>query len=139
LNSTDVDESYNYNNSTITSKLSTDEWELPLIFTVGLSWKIDLMKDLAFTSAADAVIPSNENSYLNIGGELEWNNLFFARVGKNSLLKENAEEGITFGAGIKYELSGIKVAVEYAYLDFGIWSSLNRYSITIGFKISKNN
>ena len=129
----DIDEAYNYNNSTITSNLSTDKWELPLIFAVGLSWKVGLLDDLSVTTAGDAVIPSNENSYLNIGGELQWKETFFVRVGRNSFLKENAEEGLTFGTGVKYEVLGLKVAVEYAFLDFGIWNNLNRYSITIGF------
>ena len=78
LRPVDIDESYNYNNSTITSNLSTDKWELPLIFAVGLSWKYDLWNDIAFTAAGDAVIPSNENTYINIGGELQWNSTFFA-------------------------------------------------------------
>ncbi|MCK9282427.1 MAG: PorV/PorQ family protein [Melioribacteraceae bacterium] len=133
LTAVDVDQSYNYNNSTITSGLSTDEWELPLVFTVGSSWRFNLWDEFAFTTAVDAVIPSNANTHINLGSELQWNNIFFARIGKSSLFKENAQEGLTFGAGIKYELSGIKVAVEYAYLDFGMWSNLNRYSITIGF------
>ena len=129
----DIDGAYNYNNSTITSNLSTDKWELPLIFTVGLSWKFDLWNDFSLTTAGDAVIPSNENTYLNVGGELQWKDIFFARVGRNSFLKENAEEGLTFGTGVKYELLGLKLAVEYAFLDFGVWNNLNRYSITIGF------
>jgi hypothetical protein len=129
----DVDESYNYNNSSITSNLSTDSWELPLIFSVGFAWKLNLTHELFLTAATDAVIPSNENTYLNVGGELEWNNIFFARIGKNSLFKEHAQEGLTAGMGIKYEISGLKLSVEYAYLDFGIWSNINRYSITIGF------
>jgi opacity protein-like surface antigen len=133
LRAVDIDESYNYNNSTITSNISTDKWELPLIFAVGLSWKYDLWDDLYLTTAADAVIPSNENTYINLGGELQWKDVFFARAGKNSFLKENAEEGFTLGAGLKYELSGLKLSVEYAFLDFGNWSNLNRYSITIGF------
>lgn len=133
LRASDVDEAYNYNNSTITSNLSTDQWELPLIFAVGVSWKIDLLYDIAVTAAGDAIIPSNENTYLNLGGEMQWKNLFFARIGRNSLLKENAEEGLTFGFGIKYDVSDIRIAVEYAYLDFGAWSNLSRYSITIGF------
>jgi len=129
----DLDDSYNYNNSTITSGLSTDSWELPLIFSVGLSWKYHLFNDISLTTAGDAVIPSNENSYLNFGAQLQWRDNFFLRAGKNSLFKESAEEALAFGAGVSYELYNLNFTFEYAYLDFGVWNSLNRYSVTIGF------
>jgi hypothetical protein len=129
----DVDGSYDYNNSAITSKLSTDTWELPLIFVVGLSWKYNFFNDFNLTAASDAVIPNNQNTYLNAGLELQWNNTLFIRTGRNSLMKNNAEEGFSFGAGIKYEIAGLRIGAEYAFLDFGAWSNLNRYSVSIGF------
>jgi hypothetical protein len=129
----DVNESYNYNNSTITSRLYTDEWELPLIFTVGSSWKYSISQELGLTIAADAKIPSNQGTYGNIGGQLRLGNFFYARAGYNSLFKPDAEEGLTLGAGINYTLVGLYLKLEYAYLDFGVLGDISRYSISISF------
>jgi len=129
----DIDESYYNNNSVITTELSTDSWELPLIFSVGVSWTYPLFNDLALLTAVDAKIPNNQNSYINLGCELQWHNMFFVRVGRNSLFKEYAQEGLTFGAGLKYTIAGLDISIEYAFLDFGIWSNLSRYSVAIGF------
>ena len=129
----DIDESYNNNNSVITTELSTDSWELPLVFSVGISWNYPLFNGLALLAAVDAKIPNNQNSYINLGGELQWHDMFFIRIGRNSLFKKYAEEGITFGAGLEYKVIGLDILIEYSFLDFGIWSNLNRYSITIRF------
>ena len=110
LTAVDVDESYNYNNSTITSSLSTDEWELPLVFTVGLSWRFDLLNDLAFTTATDAAVPSNENAHINIGGELQWNDIFFARIGKSSLFKRKCRRRINFRCWCEIRIIGYKTS-----------------------------
>ncbi|MGD8781012.1 MAG: PorV/PorQ family protein [Ignavibacteria bacterium] len=129
----DIDESYDYNNSTITSKLYTDQWELPLIFTVGTAWEFPLSKDLRLTVAADAKIPSNQSTYANLGSQVQLGKYFYARAGYNSLFKPDAEEGLTLGGGINYTLAGLLLKIEYAYLDFGVLGDISRYSISINF------
>ncbi len=129
----DLDESYYNNNPVITTELSTDSWELPLVFSVGVSWSYPLLNGLELLTAIDAKIPGNQNTYFNIGGELQWHESFFLRVGRNSLFKKFAEEGITLGAGLKHTVAGLDISIEYAFLDFGIWSNLNRYSVAIEF------
>jgi len=129
----DINESYNYNNSTITSNLFTDVWELPLVFSVGTSWDYSISHDLGFTIAADAKIPSNQTTYGNVGGQVRLGNYFFARAGYNSLFKPDAEEGLTLGAGVSYSLAGLLLKMEYAYLDFGVLGDISRYSISISF------
>ena len=129
----DINQGYNYNNSTITSRLFTDDWELPLIFTVGTAWDYSISDDFGILLAADAKIPSNQTTYANIGGQIRLSEFFFARLGYNSLFKQYAEEGLTLGAGINYSLAGLKIKVEYAYLDFGVLGDISRYSLSISF------
>lgn len=129
----DVNQSYNYNNSTITSRLYTDDWELPLIFTVGTSWEYAISQEIGFTIAADAKIPSNQLTYGNLGGQVRIGDFFFARAGYNSLFKPDAEEGLTLGAGVNYSLVGLLLKMEYAYLDFGVLGDISRYSVSISF------
>ncbi len=129
----DVDPANTGNNSTIVSSLETDSWNLPLMFTVGVGMDAVNTEDWRWTVAADAIYPNNTTPYINGGTELVWNNILFLRVGYNSLFEEASEEGLTAGAGLQYNIGGFDLRIDYSYMDFGIFDSINRYSVSIGF------
>ena len=129
----DIDPAHAGNNANITTDLDTDSWNLPLVFSVGLSYDFLKNEDWTFTVATDALIPNNQTSYLNLGGELVWDNILFLRGGYNSLFKDFAEEGLTVGAGLQYDFGGVRVRADYSYMDFGKFNEISRYSVSIGF------
>ncbi|GBD91994.1 hypothetical protein BMS3Abin04_02727 [bacterium BMS3Abin04] len=129
----DIDPAHAGNNANITTDLDTDSWNLPLVFSVGLSYDFLKNEDWTFTVATDALIPNNQTSYLNLGGELVWDNILFLRGGYNSLFKDFAEEGLTAGAGLQYDFGGVRVRADYSYMDFGKFNEISRYSVSIGF------
>lgn len=129
----DIDPANTGNNSTIVSSLETDSWNLPLTFTVGLGMDAINTEDWRLTVAADAIYPNNTTPFINGGTELVWNNILSLRVGYNSLFEEASEEGLTAGAGLQYNIGGFDLRVDYSYMDFGIFDSINRYSVSIGF------
>lgn len=129
----DVDPANTGNNSTIVSSLETDSWNLPLMFTVGVGMDAVNTENWRWTVAADAIYPNNTTPYINGGTELVWNNILFLRVGYNSLFEEASEEGLTAGAGLQYNIGGFDLRIDYSYMDFGIFDSINRYSVSIGF------
>jgi len=104
-----------------------------LLFTVGLAYDV-LQDDIwGLTVATDAVYPNNQTSYLNVGGEVIWSDMVFLRAGYNSLFKEAAEEGLTAGAGVKYDFGPFYTKIDYSYSDYGIFNSISRVSLTVGF------
>ena len=115
------------------SSLETDSWNLPLMFTVGVGMDAVNTENWRWTVAADAIYPNNTTPYINGGTELVWNNILFLRVGYNSLFEEASEEGLTAGAGLQYNIGGFDLRIDYSYMDFGIFDSINRYSVSIGF------
>ncbi|MAT59887.1 MAG: PorV/PorQ family protein [Melioribacteraceae bacterium] len=129
----DIDPANTGNNSTIVSSLETDSWNLPLMFTVGVGMDAVNTENWRWTVAADAIYPNNTTPYINGGTELVWNNILFLRVGYNSLFEEASEEGLTAGAGLQYNIGGFDLRIDYSYMDFGIFDSINRYSVSIGF------
>ncbi len=129
----DIDPANTGNNSTIGSSLETDSWNLPLMFTVGVGMDAVNTENWRWTVAADAIYPNNTTPYINGGTELVWNNILFLRVGYNSLFEEASEEGLTAGAGLQYNIGGFDLRIDYSYMDFGIFDSINRYSVSIGF------
>lgn len=132
LLSADIDPNNAGNNPNIASRLSTEYWPLPLMFSVGLSYDGLRTEDWLLTVATDAKIPNNESKYLNVGMELMWSDLISLRAGYNSLFKEAAEEGISAGIGIQYDFGGFTVKVDYSYTDFGIFSEISRYTLSVG-------
>jgi hypothetical protein len=121
------------NNSTISSKLSTQSWPLPLFYRVGVSMDVISVGQSALLVSTDAVVPSDNSTILNVGGEFNWNQIIFIRAGYKSLLREDTEEGLTAGVGFKYFVPGIgSVLLDYAYNDYGLLSEIH----TLGFGFS---
>lgn len=133
LQPVDIDPANTGNNDKITATLNTDYWTLPLTFTVGLGY--DIIKDGTWgvMVAGDAVYPNNQTSFINLGGEFSWNDMVFVRAGYNSLFKVDAEEGLSAGVGVKYDFGPFYTKADYSYSEFGIFDSISRFSITIGF------
>lgn len=130
----DIDPSNSGSNKTLVGKLKTDPWPLPLLFRVGAAMDVIKNNSIKVTLAADAVRPNDNVEYINIGGEVGWNNMAFLRGGYRSLLKKDSEQGLSLGAGLRYQMEGIAtLEVNYAYSQFGIFGNLNTIGISVSF------
>lgn len=139
LQPVDIDPAHTGNNSNIASNLSTDSWPLPLVFSVGLAYDIINNSDFKYTVATDAVVPNNESTYLNVGGELTWANLISFRAGFNSLFKGSEHSlsdpllgGYAAGFGIQHDFGNFFAKIDYAYANYGIFNSVSKFSLSIG-------
>ena len=132
LRPADVDPANSGNNSNISSKLETENWPLPLVFSVGVGYDIINNEEWKFILATDALVPNNQTTYGNVGAELIWNRIISLRVGYTSLFKEAAQEGLTAGVGIQYDFGGFFAKVDYSYTDFGIFNEISRFSFSVG-------
>jgi hypothetical protein len=132
LQPVDVDPANAGNNSNIAADLGTSSWALPLVFTVGVGYDFIDTDSWKFTLETDAMIPSNKSSYLNIGGEFSWSNIFYLRGGFNSLFLESRQGGLSGGVGVHYDFGGFFTKLDYSYTDFGIFDGIQRVAFTIG-------
>lgn len=128
----DTDPNNSGNNSTIASKLDTESWPLPLVFTVGLGYDLINSEDWRVILAGDVLVPNNQTTYGNAGTELIWNNIVSLRGGYTSLLKEDSQEGLTAGIGLQYDFGGFFAKIDYSYSDFGIFDEISRFSLSVG-------
>jgi hypothetical protein len=122
------------NNPKINAKYQTDPFELPLMFRVGAS--TDLLKgeyNSNFVLSVDALHPSDDAEYVNIGGEYIFYDMFALRAGYNKLFL-SSEQGLTFGGGIRYSIDGTNTSIfiDYAFIDFGVFSSIHMFSVGLG-------
>lgn len=112
------------------------EWELPMIFRIGISINPIILNNHELTLAMDALYPNNNNESINIGGQYELKipgtGSFFLRDGYKAIFMEDSEYGLTFGSGIILRfMNNFVVKADYAFKPFGILG--NTQSYTLGF------
>jgi hypothetical protein len=132
LQAVDIDKVHAGNNENISAKLVTDEWPLPLLFTVGLALDVINTDFLEWQVGMDALHPNNNNSYLRLGTEIALNRMFFFRGGYSGIFKEYAEDGLSFGVGISYTLRTLRFDFDYSITDFGRLGTIPQFGISLG-------
>ena len=112
------------------------EWELPLIFRIGVSYDIRMMENHTITISTDALHPNNTAEYVNFGMQYALFQpsfgKFYLRGGYNKLLLPDSQFGLTLGVGLeKHFLDNLGIRFDYAYREVGLLGKVNSY--TIGF------
>lgn len=118
----------------INTDVELDEYDLPLVFRVGLAADVIKSEESRLTAALDAVHPNDNTEYLNTGLEYGWNETVFLRGGWKSLFERDTEQGFTIGLGLQYRIAGmIGLKVDYAYQDWGRLTSVQYLSLGVRF------
>lgn len=126
----DIDPNIFGNNDQILAKLKTDEYQLPLTFRVGLAMDLFNNDTHKFTVGVDALHPSDNDESVNVGMEYGLYKNIFLRAGYKSLFLNNAEEGLTLGFGLSYDIApGLNLFIDYAYQDFGILKNSQHFAV----------
>lgn len=131
----DIDEQRRGNNPNINARLSTDQFDLPLILRIGLSADIVNTESQRFILAVDAAHPNDNDEQVNVGGEYSvLNRMLVLRGGYKSLFTRDSEEQFTVGGGIRYSPAGnLNVRVDYAYESFERFDGVHKFSILMAF------
>jgi opacity protein-like surface antigen len=118
----------------INTNVELDEYDLPLLFRVGVAADVVRSEENRLTLAVDAVHPNDNTEYLNTGAEYGWNEILFLRAGWKSLFERDTEQAWTLGAGLHYRIAGsVKVKFDYAYQDFGRLSNVQYLALAVVF------
>jgi hypothetical protein len=119
-------------------KFDLTEWELPLIFRIGISYDYHIMNNHIITLSTDALHPNNTAEYINFGAQYALTEpsfgKFFLRGGYNKLLLPDSQFGLTLGAGFeKHFLDNLGIRFDYAYREVGVLGKVNSYTIGLLF------
>ncbi len=121
-------------NNNIPANLSTDSWDLPLDFRVGIAYDVPIGDIGKMTVAVDASHPNDNYESLNVGGEYVFQDVVYLRGGMKSLFQKDSEEGLTLGIGVKqFVLGNLQFAVDYAYQDFARLKNAQKISLGVAF------
>lgn len=122
------------NNDRILAQFETQEFQLPLIMRVGTAMDIFHTENNVLKIGVDAVVPNDNDQYINTGAEYIYNDFLALRAGYKSLFLEDSEESLTLGFGVKSSLfSENKLQFDYAYGDFGVLNDIHEFALSFSF------
>ena len=124
-----------YSNDRLSAALTTDAFQLPLIFRFGLAMKPINTRESRWVTAIDLIHPSNNTESINIGTEYVYRDIISFRTGYHSLLERDFETtgGFSMGFGLQVYVQKLVMVLDYAYRDFGILHNVHRYSLGFRF------
>lgn len=122
------------NNPRIPGNLSTGEFDLPLNYKLGVSYKA-YKDDLNYLILSSEVAhPSDNYESMNVGAEYIYGDFISLQAGYKSIFLEGSEEGLTLGGGIKYMVSNnLWSNFNYSYAEFGVLGYIQNITIGLNF------
>ena len=130
----DIDPNIDGNNTQIIAKLNTEEYDMPLIFRIGLAYDVVKTDFQRITVAFDAVSPNDYKEYVNGGLEYSYSDYFFLRGGYKGIGLSDSEVGFSLGGGVNIPFDeSFQMKVDYAYTDFGRLDNVQRISLSAFF------
>ena len=130
------DESGNFRD--VPGQFRTQDWELPLIFRIGVSVNPIVTRSNKVTLSLDALHPNNNSESINLGMQyilaLPSFGKVFLRAGYKALFMEESQYGLSMGGGLIINLFGNRgIKMDYAFRDVGILGGTHGYSISFLF------
>ena len=134
----DIDPSADGNYQNLQGKYRMQDWELPLIFRVGLSVDPIVLSSQRLTLEVDALHPNNMSELVNLGAQYTFSlpgfGDLFLRGGYKALFMEDSQFGPTFGGGLKLWMSPSRyLNVDYAYRSIGDLGNVHCTSLGVAF------
>ena len=114
----------------VPSRLSTQEYPLPLNFQVGIGFDVFEYDFVKMKGAIDVTHPNDNAERAHFGTEFSFFDRFFIRAGYRY---NYDDQDFTFGAGANVPLGSSVVYFDYAYSLYDILPSVHRISVNLSF------
>lgn len=115
----------------VPSEYRTNSYDIPLNLKFGLAWMAHQDDNLSLMATVDGSQPNDNNESINSGVEVGVKDVVFLRVGYKALLLENSEQGLTFGAGIRYDTVGANMTFDFGWADYGLLENVKFVSLGV--------
>lgn len=124
------------NNQSVVGRITTDEFDQPLIMRIGISGEVVQTEMYRVTLSLDGVNPNDNAQSINLGCEVGLlNELILLRAGYRDLFLSENEFGTSFGIGVhEIKISEtISASMDYGYQPYKHLGSSNRFTFCITF------
>ncbi len=119
-------------NSALPGEVFTDDYPLPVLFRVGLTYPVRLSENNVVHVAMNAFHPSDNTESMSVGAEWVLLKTLALRGGYQKLFLEDSEVGLMLGAGLQFDIDEYGFRFDYAWVDHGRLENAQR--LTLGFK-----
>lgn len=120
-------------NSSLPAALTTEEFPLPIFFRVGIGLPIELDARNRLHLVVDAFQPSDNTQSISLGGEYTFMNVLSLRGGYQNLFQQDAENGLTLGAGLAFDVAQYVARFDYAWSSYGRIGNVQRFTVGFSF------
>ncbi len=120
-------------NSNLPAALTTEEYPLPILFRVGVGLPVQIDARNQALFVVDAYQPSDNTQSISMGGEWTFMQTLSLRAGYQNLFQQDAENGLTLGAGLQYELQSYVARFDYAWNSYGRIGDVQRFTVGFSF------
>lgn len=120
-------------NSNLPAALETEEFPLPIFFRVGIGLPVEIDARNRLHLVANAYQPSDNTQSVSFGAEWTFMQTVSLRGGYQNLFQEDAETGLTLGAGLAYDLAGYVARFDYAWNSYGRIGDVQRFTVGFSF------
>ena len=129
---TDLDPNTAGDNDGILANLTTQSWDLPLLFRIGVAYDALQAGNVRVRVASDAYFPNDNNQYVNLGAEVTLLDTVVLRGGLSNLFLDDTfgQGSLRLGGGIKI---GGAVRADYAFADRGDLGMINSIGASVRF------
>lgn len=118
-------------NGTLPAEIFTGDFPVPVLFRLGAGLPYTLGRDVRLDLALDAYHPSDNSESVSVGAELSLADRVALRTGWQNAFQEDAEVGLTFGAGVRGDTENFDYNFDYGWADHGRLGDTHRF--TVGF------
>jgi hypothetical protein len=118
-------------NSSLPATQFTEEFPVPLLFRVGLSYPHRIDDRNRLLLAVDALHPTDNTESANVGAEWTWNDALALRAGYQTLFQTDSELGPTLGVGLQGGLGENRFHFDYAWADHQHLAETHRLTLTL--------
>jgi hypothetical protein len=129
----DADPSRHGDNGALPGSASTDDFPVPVLFRLGLSYPYTVGRAGTLRVAADAFHSSSNTESVSGGVEWQWRNLVSVRGGYQNLGQQDSETGLTLGFGLRGAILAQDFDFDYAWADQGRLERSHRFTFVLAF------
>lgn len=127
----DRDPSQYGDNGALPADQFTDEFPVPILFRVGLSYPRRLSETTELLVAVDALHPNDNTEGLSVGWEWTWKSALSVRAGYQNLAQRDSELGVTAGVGLRGALGPSRFHLDYAWASHLVLQETHRVTFVL--------
>lgn len=127
----DADPNRSGDNGALPGERFVQAYPVPVLFRVGVGMPWHPAPDWRLWASVEANHPNSNPESVSGGVEASYRDLLAVRAGYQNLFRQDSEEGLALGTGIRGRLEAFDYRIDYAWADHGRLGDVHRLTLAI--------